>query len=453
VRATTYQYFDVDGSAEVVVPAGRVVVTVTRGPEYRPVRRELSLDAGTTDTVPVTLDRLADLPALGWWSGDLHVHMNYGGSYRNTPAHLVFQARAEDLHVVENLIVNKEQRIPDIAYFRPGRDPASTPAYQLFHAQEFHTGFWDHAGVLNLQEHLLLPDYAGYANTPLASIYPPNAVVADLAHAQGGLLGYVHPYDSRPNPFDTTAGLSSELPVDVALGKVDYLEVLGFSNHLITSEVWYRLLNCGFRVPAGAGSDAFPNFAMLRGPVGLARVYVKSGPVLDHDRFLAGLRQGRTFVTNGPLLTFTVGGQEPGEEIRLAAPARVAARVTLRSNVPVDHLEIIGNGQVVASHHGGHHRAGPGAAQRLAGAACLRRRPARAGARPVPVRLDEPGLCHRGWSADSVPCRRGILRALDRSCDGRDSGAHGVEWRDGKGPRAGAARGRTGRVRGTGEGG
>ena len=351
VRATTYQYFDIDGSAELVVPAGRVVVNVTRGPEYRPVRRELRLVAGTTDTLQVTLDRLADLPALGWWSGDLHVHMNYGGSYRNTPAHLVFQARAEDLHIVENLIVNKEQRIPDIAYFRPGggRDPASTPAYQLFHAQEFHTGFWDHTGVLNLQEHYLLPDYAGYANTPLASIYPPNAIVADLAHAQGGLLGYVHPYDSRPNPFDTTVGLSSELPVDVALGRVDYLEVLGFSNHLITSEVWYRLLNCGFRVPAGAGSDAFPNFAMLRGPVGLARVYVKSGPELDHDRFLAGLRQGRTFVTNGPLLTFTVGGREPGEEVRLTAPGRVAARVTLRSIVPVDHLEIIGNGQVVAS--------------------------------------------------------------------------------------------------------
>jgi hypothetical protein len=348
-RATPYQYFDADGSAELVVPAGRVVVTVTRGPEYRPVRREMRLAPGTTDTLRVSLDRLADLPALGWWSGDLHVHMNYGGSYRNTPEQLVFQARAEDLHVVENLIVNKEQRIPDIAYFRPGRDPASTPTYQLFHAQEFHTGFWDHTGVLNLQEHFLLPDYAGYANTPLASIYPPNAIVADLAHAQGGLFGYVHPYDSRPNPFDSTAGLSSELPVDVALGRVDYLEVMGFSNHHITSEVWYRLLNCGFRVPAGAGSDAFPNFAMLRGPVGLERVYVRSGPELDHDRFLNGLKEGRTFVTNGPLLTFTVDGLEPGDEVRLPAPGRVTARVTLRSIVPVDHLEIIGNGKVVVT--------------------------------------------------------------------------------------------------------
>jgi len=52
----------------------------------------------------VEFRRFLDLPARGWWSGDLHVHMNYGGTYRNTPAHLVQQARAEDLHLVENLI-------------------------------------------------------------------------------------------------------------------------------------------------------------------------------------------------------------------------------------------------------------------------------------------------------------------------------------------------------------
>ena len=52
-------------------------------------------------------------------SADLHVHMNYGGHYRNTEENLIEQARAEDLDVVYNLIVNKEQRIPDIARFDP----------------------------------------------------------------------------------------------------------------------------------------------------------------------------------------------------------------------------------------------------------------------------------------------------------------------------------------------
>src|SRR3989442_9693961 len=297
----------------------------------------------------VVLERLADLPARGWWSGDLHVHMNYGGAYRNTPSHLAFQARAEAVHVVEDVIVNKEQRIPDRTYFRTDPDPVSRPGFLLVHGQEFHTSYWGHIALLGLTDHYLLPEYAGYPNTAAASLYPTNAVVADLAHAQGALIGYVHPFDTPPDPADTAQPLTDELPVDVALGKVDYMEVMGYSDHLITSGIWYRLLNCGFRVPAGAGTDAFPNFASLRGPPGLVRVYVRTGATLDRRSWMAGLEAGRTFVTNAPLLEFTLGGREIGDEIRLPAGGRLTARVGLRSSVPIDHLEVIGNGSVVAT--------------------------------------------------------------------------------------------------------
>ena len=351
-RQFEYPYFHSTGSAELTVPAGRVHVDVWRGPEYRVSRAEVTVPARQRVMHRVVLDRLANLPAQGWWSGDLHVHMNYGGAYRNTPRQLAFQARAEDLHVVENLIVNKEQRITDIAYFRVAADPVSSPTFLLMHAQEFHTSVWGHMGLLGLRSHYLLPDYAGYPNTPAASWAPTNATVADLAHAQGGgaLVGYVHPFDTRPDPADTATSLNYELPVDVALGKVDYLEVMGYSDHLITSEIWYRLLNCGFRIPAGAGTDAFPNFASLRGPPGLARVFVQSGAALDHGRWLAGVKAGRTFVTNAPLLEFSLAGRAIGDEIRLAPGShRLTARVGMRSNVPIDHLEIVGNGRVVAT--------------------------------------------------------------------------------------------------------
>ncbi|HWC72534.1 MAG TPA: CehA/McbA family metallohydrolase, partial [Gemmatimonadales bacterium] len=349
-RQFEYTYFHSPGSSQVIVPAGSIHIEVWRGPEYKLVRADVNVPTGRRITRRVTLQRVANLPARGWWSGDLHVHMNYGGAYRNTPRHLAVQARAEDLHVVENLIVNKEQRIPDIGYFRTDLDPVSSATYLLLHAQEFHTSIWGHIGLLGLKSHYVLPEYAGYPNTPAASLYPHNAAIADLAHAQGALVGYVHPFDARPDPDDTSQALTYELPVDVALGKVDYVEVMGYSDHLITSEIWYRLLNCGFRLPAGAGTDAFPNFASLRGPPGLVRVFVKSGSPLRHDRWLAGLKAGRTFVSNAPLLEFSLAGREAGDEIALAAGShRLSARVALRSNVPVDHLEIIGNGKVVAT--------------------------------------------------------------------------------------------------------
>jgi Tol biopolymer transport system component len=349
-RPYEYTYFHSAGAAVLTVPAGRLHVEVWRGPEYRTARLDVNVPAGGQVARRIVLERLDDLPSRGWWSGDVHVHMNYGGAYRNTPRHLAVQAGAEDLHVVENLIVNKEQRIPDIDYFRTSPDPVSSATFLLMHAQEFHTSFWGHLGLLGLASHYLLPEYAAYPNTAAASLYPTNAAIADLGHEQGALVGYVHPFDTKPNPTDTTAALDYELPVDVALGKVDYLEVMGYSDHLITSEIWYRLLNCGFRLPAAAGTDAFPNFASLRGPPGLVRVFVQSGPKLNHQRWLAGLKAGRTFVSNGPLLEFRIGTETAGDE--LSVPPQVQqlrAFARMRSSVPIDHLEIIGNGKVVAT--------------------------------------------------------------------------------------------------------
>jgi hypothetical protein len=138
--------------------------------------------------------------------------------------------------------------------------------------------------------------------------------------------------------------------VDVALGKVDYYEALGFvDDYVATARVWYQLLNCGFRLPAGAGTDAMANFASLRGPVGLNRVFVRSGAPLERGRWLAALKAGRSFATNGPLLGFTIEGRGLGDEVKVRPDRKqLVARVTLRSFVPVDHLEIVRNGAVVS---------------------------------------------------------------------------------------------------------
>jgi hypothetical protein len=348
-RAFEYGYFHTSGNAVLSLPAGRYAVEVSRGPEYRVVDRAAEVKADAVTSLRVSLSVLDDLEARGWYSGDLHVHMNYGGIYRNDPARLAFQARAEDLHVVENLIVNKEGRVPDVGYFRPGPDPASSPGTLILHGEEYHTSYWGHVGLLGLRQHLVLPGYTAYANTAVASLQPTNARVLDIARAQGAVTGYVHPYDRYPDPSDTTRLLTHELPVDLALGKVDYYEALGFVDDLnATAEVWYRLLNCGFRLAAGGGTDAMANFASLRGPVGMNRVYVKSGAPLEHRRWLSALRAGRSFATNGPLIDMTVDGAGLGAEVRLPAGGRdVAVSVRLRSNVPVDHLELVQNGRVI----------------------------------------------------------------------------------------------------------
>src|ERR1051325_1849641 len=62
------------------------------------------------------------------------------------------------------------------------------------------------------------------------------------------------------------------------------------------------------------------------------------------------LREGRDFVTNGPLLTFTVNGKPMGSVIDVAAgqPFRARLEAEIVSRVPVDKVEVIQNGRVIA---------------------------------------------------------------------------------------------------------
>lgn len=339
--ATEAHYFHCASTCTLDVPVGPTQVVVQHGFANALWQRRIDVVAGRENAVDVALVAQPLPREFGdWITADLHVHMNYGGHYRNTPEHLAWQAQAEDLDLVENLIVNKEERIPDIAWFgKPGIDTRP----RISHAQEFHTSFWGHLGLLNLRENYIAPDFSAYRHTALASPWPHNGVIADLAHAQQGLVGYVHPFDTVPDPVND-ASLTHELPADVAHGKVDYMEVVGFSDHKATASVWYRLMNLGYRIPAGAGSDTMANYASLRGHVGMNRVFLDTQGQLDDGDVFKALKAGHGFVTNGPLLGLLVDGHKPGETI---ASKRATYRVALRSIVPVDHLELVSNGEVV----------------------------------------------------------------------------------------------------------
>lgn len=347
-------YFHTAGEETLDLPEGPAMLTVWHGPEREVIEQSVEVRADGPNRVRVTVPAL-DLPAgwENWASGDVHVHMNYGGTYRATPETLRAQARAEDLDVVFNLVVNKEQRVPDIRYFSADPDPVSDAGTLVLHQQEYHTSVWGHLGLLGLDSHLLIPDYSAYPYTAAASWHPDNVTIAELARAQGALVGYVHPFDA-PAPDPTGGGkLTNMLPVNAALGLVDYYEVTGFADHRTSADVWYRLLNCGARMAAAGGTDAMTNYASLRGPVGLNRTYVELGdeilePTARRDAWLAALANGHSMATNGPLVGLTVNGMAPGSDVE-GNEGALRVRGFLRSAVAVDHLELVYNGEVVES--------------------------------------------------------------------------------------------------------
>jgi len=327
-----YQYFYSQGEFTMQLPVGNVSLTVSHGLQYVPKQASVTVSADHPQTLTIRLDRLDDIHAKGWWSADNHFHMNYAGVYHTTPVALMQQGDSEDIDVLNNLICNKEQRIPDVSFFTGKPDPLSTNRRILYHNQEYHPPFWGHAVFLNLTQHLIIPAYVGYANTAVESIYPPNTIPFRVARDEDALTGYAH----EPG---------ANFPVDLALGTVDFVE----ANWPDTMTTLYHAWNCGYRIVASAGVDTFTDFYRSN-VLGTNRVYVKAGPALEYENWLASFRAGRSFVTAGPLIFLEVNGKEPGDEIHTNMGNHVVtAEVTVESISPIISIELLYKGNVVAT--------------------------------------------------------------------------------------------------------
>jgi hypothetical protein len=78
-----------------------------------------------------------------------------------------------------------------------------------------------------------------------------------------------------------------------------------------------------------------------------------------YDAWLAAVKAGRGFVTNGPILEFTADGARPGDIVEFQGTRRIHARVRARSILPFNTLEIVTNGATVG-HKTVPNRDGPG---------------------------------------------------------------------------------------------
>lgn len=341
-------FFHAEDEFQIELPAGPTLIEATRGLEYELVRREVDLQPGEDTPVQLALERWEHLADRGWFSSDAHIHANYTAPHHQviSPSDVRLMVMAEDLNNANLMVANSSGAfLHDLQYFEGKPHRLSAGDYLLYWNEEMrNAGRYGHMSFFNLKS-LVYPLYTGFSGTPYWEDYPPNLTQAAAARRQGGAVTYVHPA-SQPKFEEASA---RELPVDVAFGEVEALDVMSNVDEIAAMTLWYRLLNCGFRVAISAGSDAFTNVADHYIPGG-ARVYVQTGDRMDYARWIDGYKQGRSFASNGPMLSLMVENQEPGSDIQLSGQNRkVRVRAELKSRIPVDRLEIVVNGSVALS--------------------------------------------------------------------------------------------------------
>jgi hypothetical protein len=318
------------------LPAGRWRLAVARGIEYLPVFEEFAIKPGEVRARKIDLRRWEHMAARGWYAGDDHVHFP-----RTEPWHdefLLTWAQAEEVYVSSTM----QQRTLKSLTFSQGEPEGyrvQRGDYVLQSGQEDpSTGIQElgHTLALNIKK----PVY----DLSRFHLYD---VMFDGVRAQGGATGYAHiawaPEWYRRNTKNRYATWDSTL--NVIQGKVDFFEVLQF--RLLGLEDYYDFLNMGIKLTASAGSD-MPWASTL----GESRVYVFTGRPFTADAWFRAFRQGRTFVTNGPMLLLTANGAGPGEEVNVKgnAPVRIRARAWAPPTIGSPKtLEVISQGTVIRS--------------------------------------------------------------------------------------------------------
>ena len=348
VTGASDSIFHMDGEVTVTLPVGQASIRVVKGFEYYPESLDVEIAANQSTLETVTLRPMADMSARGWYSGSTHVHMNYAGNLHNTLENLMFMSAAEDQDIVNEQVANKDNRILDYQFFVPGGGPhpLSTPNRLLVVGQEYRPPFYGHVFMFGMRDNLISPFTTGYEGTAIESLYPSNTDMFRKAKAQGATVGYVHAFGGSNDPLEGSLGGGKGYMVDAALGTTDAVEWSGAGHAGFYP--WYATLNNGLRVTAVGGEDSISNLHQSK-LVGSVRTYVYTGERgLDMDAWFEGLREGRAFVTTGPLVEMRVNGRMPGEEVHLAAGGgQVQVTGTVRSITPLETVSLVFNGEVV----------------------------------------------------------------------------------------------------------
>jgi hypothetical protein len=347
------RHFIAEGGFQIALPRRKYTLTVERGAEYRPVMREIEIAPGEAREEKIELDRWIDMNDRGWYSGDLHNHRDW----REMPQLLM----AEDLNLAPTLtqwvwedgLTSKAP--PPGPGFEAVRQVDDTHVYSVVDTEI--ERLMEGPGAVDLVGLTQPVEFRGYR------LSPPNDVFVEAARRQGGYV------DAEKITWRDVAAL-------VALGHVDFAGIVHnhFNRHGVGTEtrrwgmipkekpeydtpagmpfwamdVYYKFLNCGFKLPVSAGSAS----GVKASPPGYCRVYVHTPGKFGYDEWFRALKAGRSFATNGPMLFLTVNGQQPGNTIRIRGRAGKSARLLkvraeAISRAELDRLEILWKGSVV----------------------------------------------------------------------------------------------------------
>lgn len=329
--------FIAQGPFEMQLPAGEYTVLADRGPEYEPVEMSVTLTEDAPTSLSIELKRWIRMLDTGWWSADFHVHQDVPDVQE------WLEAQDVNLAVVmgmwgrrdywfarplpgNNVEVYSPERRMSLGNAEDSRSGGVNAMHLLRKKVDMESlGPWSPTSVDVIRQatsQRYVP--AGFPWVDMEKPFWKESPVV-MALATPNSIGLLHSHFLKYGVMDY-ASWGRQADARIYPGRD------GFVNYSL--DLVYRYWNLGFDVPpsAGSGSGELPN------PVGYNRLYVHMNEPFTMEGFYRNLRQGRSFVTNGPMLFFDayeINGNQ------------IMVNLDVQSRGPLDRVEIIADGKVV----------------------------------------------------------------------------------------------------------
>lgn len=329
-------WFVLPRSTTIALPAGAINVEAISGLELEAAKQTLDLAGRARADVTLRLRRFSDLAAKGWRSGNTHVHL-MKITREQSDRYLKEVPLADGLDAV--FVSYLERAVADRDYITnryTKREIASlgdASPVKYGNGEEHRHNFdgfgegYGHVMLLDINE-LVQPVSIGPGITKAGTDGLPLARGIEAAKKNGATIIWCHDrwgVESVPN---------------FIAGRVQALNIADGGLHGSFKDSFYRFWNAGIPVTFSTGTDWFI--------YDFSRVYADLDGDVTIEKWLAALRTGRTFITNGPLLTFRVNGKKPGETVKGSAGGMVEITAEGIGRSDFGRIELVRNGEVIA---------------------------------------------------------------------------------------------------------
>jgi hypothetical protein len=322
------------GSATISVPQQELTVDAISGLEAELASATIDLTGKEAAQFSLHLKRFCSAAAPGWHSGNTHLHLR-SLTRQQADEYLQSIARADGLELVFVSFLRRakaEATYISNSYTREELNALSGHGVLFDNGEEHRHNFgpggegYGHVMFLNIRE-LIRPVSIGPGIMNDGTDWPSIRHGIDRAHRDGATAVWCH----------NAWGLE-DVPNWVT-GALDAHNIFDGGSRGDYADSFYRFMDVGLHVPFSTGTDWFI--------YDFARVYVRLDGPVTVPRWLDALRQGRSFITNGPLLEFEVEGHEPGDVIRVERPRSLTIRGKATGRRDFQSIELVQNGQVL----------------------------------------------------------------------------------------------------------